>query len=57
LGQLSNLKWLGLNNNQFQFINEVTALPLSLGYCDMSSNPFVCPVPQWTKSKCHALCN
>jgi hypothetical protein len=56
LGQLNNITHLFLSNNQLQYINWKFQRPVKLSDCDMSSNKFKCPIPDWTKMKCTATC-
>ena len=56
LSQNKELKVLTASNNQ------LTTLPASVPYsaypnCDLSVNPFTCPIPADSKSNCYATCH
>jgi len=57
LGQISRLYEVDLRNNQFHSIDKFIPLPPILTFCDLSSNPFKCPIPNWTNQKCKASCS
>eukprot|EP01117_Protostelium_nocturnum_P015053 TRINITY_DN5799_c0_g1_i1.p1 TRINITY_DN5799_c0_g1~~TRINITY_DN5799_c0_g1_i1.p1 ORF type:complete len:1220 (+),score=385.00 TRINITY_DN5799_c0_g1_i1:201-3860(+) len=50
-----NLRVLNLQNNKFSEGSAVTPLP-SLVTCDMSSNPFQCPITSQSSLQCRATC-
>ena len=51
-GQLS---WLDLSNNK---LNEIPDMDLTVSsHCNLSANPFKCPIPSWASSICQATCN
>lgn len=52
----NELMWLSVQNNTFGILDMPTP-PKSIAKCNMDSNPFVCPVPQWAQQKCQAACH
>jgi hypothetical protein len=45
---------LFLSNNQLQYINWKFQRPVKLSDCDMSSNKFKCPIPDWTTNEVYS---
>jgi len=53
---LPNLQQFFLSNNRLTQIDSATQ-PNQLNSCDLSHNPFKCPIPGWTQWKCSAGCS
>jgi len=51
------LWYLSLENNQLQYIPVHLDKLQSLTVCSMNSNPFSCPIPEWTRKYCGANCS
>jgi len=57
LGELNRLQSLQLQNNQLQYISPSMKQPPMISECDLSHNPFSCPLPNWVLVKCAGSCN
>eukprot|EP01117_Protostelium_nocturnum_P021037 TRINITY_DN997_c0_g1_i2.p1 TRINITY_DN997_c0_g1~~TRINITY_DN997_c0_g1_i2.p1 ORF type:complete len:1328 (+),score=430.37 TRINITY_DN997_c0_g1_i2:1731-5714(+) len=54
-GSVSLLK-LNLRNNRFNDSTNLWGLPSSVNTCDISNNPYECPLPTAARERCRAIC-
>jgi len=55
-GELANIYYLMVEYNQLQYIPLSLKQPPYLSECELSHNPFSCPLPDWVLTMCSATC-